>query len=113
MSELNIKQWTVLCHISSLAGYIVPLGNILAPYLIWYFKKAESAEIDAHGKESVNFQISVTIYGFIALILVIVLIGAPILIALGIFQLVLVIIATIKADSGQLYRYPLTIRLIK
>lgn len=113
MSEINDKQWAMLCHISSLAGYIIPLGNVIAPYIIWHLKKDQSPTINEHGKESVNFQISITIYVLVSLVLIVLLIGIPLLVAIGIFQVIMIIIATIKADNGELYHYPLTIRFIK
>ena len=76
-------------------------------------KRGDSPEIDAYGKESLNFQISMLIYDIIAFILFIVFIGIPILIGLWVLNTVLVIIASVKAGQGEFYRYPLTIRLIK
>ncbi len=117
----NIRLWTVLCHASALAGLIVPAaGHILGPLIVWLLKRGDSAEIDEHGKESLNFQISMFIYttvlGVICFILMFVLIGfllMPLLAVLYVADVVLVIIASLKASEGQLYRYPLTIRLIK
>ncbi len=117
----NIRLWTVLCHASALAGLIVPAaGHILGPLIVWLLKRGDSAEIDEHGKESLNFQISMFIYttvlGVICFILMFVLIGfllMPLLAVLYVADVVLVIIASLKASEGQLYHYPLTIRLIK
>jgi len=89
------------------------LGHIFGPLIVWFIKRGDSPEIDAHGKESLNFQISMLIYDAIAAILCIFLIGIPILIALWVLNTVLVIIASIKASEGKLYQYPFTIRLIK
>jgi len=89
------------------------LGHILGPLAVWLLKRGDSPEIDAHGKESLNFQISMLIYDAIAAILCIFLIGIPILIALWVLNTVLVIIASVKASEGKLYQYPFTIRLIK
>jgi len=89
------------------------LGHILGPLAVWLIKRGDSPEIDAHGKESLNFQISMLIYDAIAAILCIFLIGIPILIALWVANTVLVIIASVKASEGKLYQYPFTIRLIK
>ena len=75
-------------------------------------KRGDSPEIDAYGKESLNFQLSMLIYDAIAGVLCIVLIGIPILIALWVLNTVLVIIASVKASEGKFYRYPFTIRLI-
>ncbi len=79
---------------------------------MWLVKRGDSPEIDAHGKESLNFQLSMLIYDAIAAILCFVLIGIPILIILWIMNTVFVIIASIRASEGQLYRYPLTIRFL-
>ena len=87
-------------------------GHIVGPLVVWLAKRADSPEIDAHGKESINFQLSMLIYNVIAGILCIVLIGIPILILLHILNVVFVIVASIQASEGKLYRYPFTIRLI-
>jgi len=116
MNEALTKQertWGMLCHLSIFAGHFIPFGNIIAPLVIWLIKREESAFIDYHGKESLNFQITLVIYFLIAGVLAFVLIGLPILIALWIFSLVIVIIAGLKANEGQYYRYPITIRFIK
>ena len=114
VTSSHTRTWSVLCHASALLGLFFHfLGHILGPLIVWLAKRGESAEIDAHGKESLNFQLSMLIYDAIALILCFVLIGIPILIGLWILNIILVIIASIKASEGQLYRYPLTIRFIK
>ena len=109
----NVRTWTVLCHASALAGLFFHfLGHLLGPLIVWLVKRGDSAEIDAHGKESLNFQTSMLIYDAIAAILCIVLIGIPILIALWVLNTVFVIIASVKASERTLYRYPFTIRFI-
>jgi uncharacterized Tic20 family protein len=110
----DIRTWCVLCHAAALLGLFFHfLGHLLGPLIVWLVKRGDSPEVDAHGKESLNFQISMLIYDAIAAILCIVLIGIPILIALWVLNTVLVIIASIQASEGKFYRYPLTIRLIK
>ena len=107
------RTWAMLCHLSALAGYVIPFGNLIAPVIIWQIKKTEFPEVDAQGKEAVNFQISVMLYGAISLLLTIVLIGIPMLIATVIGSLVLLVVASIRAYHGEAYRYPLTIRFIR
>lgn len=103
----------MLCHASALAGlFFHALGFILGPLIVWLIKRGDSAEIDANGKESLNFQISMLIYHAIAIILCLILIGIPILIALWVADIVFVIIASVKTSNGEFYRYPLTIRFI-
>jgi uncharacterized Tic20 family protein len=110
----DIRTWCVLCHAAALLGLFFHfLGHLLGPLIVWLMKRGDSPEVDAHGKESLNFQISMLIYDAIAAILCIVLIGIPILIALWVLNTVLVIIASIQASEGKFYRYPITIRLIK
>ena len=104
----------MLCHASALLGLFFHfLGHILGPLIVWLLKRGDAAEIDAHGKESLNFQLSMLIYDAIAGILCFVLIGIPLLILLWVLNTVLVIVASIKASDGELYRYPLTIHFIK
>src|SRR6201997_2518148 len=107
----NVRTWNILCHASALLGLFFHfLGHILGPLIVWLAKRADSPEIDAHGKESLNFQISMLIYDAIAAVLCIIGIGVLLLIALWVLNTVLVIIASIKASDGQFYRYPFTIR---
>ena len=113
-SSSNVRTWTVLCHATALAGFFVPwAGHILGPLIVWLAKRGDSPEIDGHGKESLNFQISMLFYSLIAGVLCLVLIGFVLLGILHILNLVLVIIASIQASEGKLYRYPISIRLIK
>ncbi len=102
----------MLSHLSALSALIgVPFGNILGPLIVWQIKK-EMPFVDDQGKESMNFQISSTIYFVVLGILSFLLIGIPFLIAFAIFWLVVVIIASVRANEGKPYRYPLTIRFI-
>jgi uncharacterized protein len=113
-SSRDVRTWKVLCHATALAGFFVPwAGHILGPLIVWLAKRSDSPEIDEHGKESLNFQISMLIYNVIAGVLCLVLIGFVILAILHILNLVLVIVASIQASEGKFYRYPITIRLIK
>ena len=109
----DARTFGMLCHLLAFAGFVIPLGNIIGPLVIWLLKREEYPFVDDQGKESLNFQISLLIYLVISGILVIVVIGIFLLIALGIFMIVMVIIATIRANEGQKYRYPMTIRLIQ
>ncbi len=107
------KTFGMLAHLTALAGFVIPFGNIIGPLVIWLIKKDQSAWVDRQGKESLNFQISVSIYAFVAGILTVIIIGIPLLIAVGIFSLVMIIIASVKVNEGEDYQYPLCIRFIK
>jgi len=106
--------WATFCHLAALSLYIgIPFGNLIVPLVIWLIKKNEFSFVDEQGKESLNFQISMTIYGIIAGLLCYIFIGFILLPILIIADIVLIIIATVKTSKGEGYRYPFTIRVIK
>jgi len=113
MDEKQVRNWAMLCHLLGLAGLVVPLGNVIGPLIIWLIKKEEDPFIDYNGKESLNFQISISIYMIAAGFLTMILIGIVLFPAVGIFGIVVVIIASLKANKGEKYRYPLCIRFIR
>jgi len=107
------RTWGMLCHLLALTTLIgIPLGSILGPMVMWLVKKNDSPFVDAHGRESMNFGISVLIYSVVCIPLCFILIGIPMLIALWIFWLVMVIVNAMKANDGKMVRYPLTIRML-
>ncbi len=103
------RTWAGFCHLAGLAWFI-PFGNIIGPLVIWLLKKDEFTLLDNQGKEAVNFQISVTIYAAVCIATII---AMPLALAVLVFDVVMIIVATIKANEGQKYRYPLCIRFIK
>jgi uncharacterized Tic20 family protein len=107
------RTWAMLCHIAGLAGFIIPLGGIFGPLIVWMIKKDQSWFVDDQGKEATNFQISLAIYVIVSCILILVLVGIVLLPLIAIGGLILMIIAAIKANEGVAYRYPLTIRFLK
>ena len=113
MEETQERTWGMFCHLAALSGFIIPFGNIIGPLIVWLVKKDESSFVDEQGKESLNFQISVTIYCILAGILIVLIIGIFLLIGIGILILVFVIVAAIKANNGESFEYPLTIRFIR
>ena len=116
--ELNkdARMWAMFCHLGGLAG-LVPIipafGSIIVPLVIWQIKKNEFPFVDEQGKEAVNFQISMLIYSIICIPLVFICIGVILLVAIGIIDIVFLLIAAIKANNGEHYRYPICIRFIK
>jgi hypothetical protein len=116
------SNWATFCHLSALAGYLLPLtypfscvllGNLIGPLLIWLLKKDLSPSVDQHGKEALNFQISISIYALAASALIVVLIGIPLLIGLAIFNFIMIIVAAVKCKNGREFRYPLNLHLLK
>ncbi|WLG95970.1 DUF4870 domain-containing protein [Pseudomonas sp. FP198] len=107
------RQWAMFCHLSALLGIFIPFGSLIAPLVIWQVKRESDPFIDAQGKEALNFQITVAIAAAISLLLMIVVIGFFLFGLVAIGALVLTIIAGVKANEGQPYRYPFTWRLVK
>jgi len=113
MDPKQEKTMAMLCHLSALAGFFIPFGNVVGPLIVWLIKKDESALVDENGKKALNFQISITIYAIVAAALIAVGIGLILLPAIGIFSLVMIILNSIKANKGEPTEYPLSIQLIK
>lgn len=116
----DARMWAMFCHLAGLAGFVVPvvISGIIAPLIVWQIKKDEHAFIDEHGKEAVNFQISMSLYTLIGCIVCIITCIGMFLIpffalAVYIINLVLLLIAAVKANNGEHYRYPICIRFIK
>ncbi|WP_035985245.1 DUF4870 domain-containing protein [Leptolyngbya sp. KIOST-1] len=112
-SNPESRMWAMLAHLSALSGFVIPFGNILGPLIIWLMKRDEMSFVADQGKEALNFNISMTIYMLVSGVLIFVLIGIALVFVLAIVWLVLLILAAIKANEGVVYRYPLTLRLVK
>ncbi|HMT35393.1 MAG TPA: DUF4870 domain-containing protein [Chitinophagaceae bacterium] len=101
------RTMAILSHILCI------IGSLIAPLIIYLLKKDESSYVKEHALESLNFQITMIILYIISGVLIFILIGFLLIWALGIINLILIIIATIKASEDKLYRYPFNFRLIK
>lgn len=113
MTATEERNWAVLCHLAALAVLIIPLGNVIGPLVVWLMKRSQSDFVDGQGKMSLNFQLSMTLYGVISAVLMLVLVGVFLMIAIGIVDLVFVIIAAVKVSQSREYRYPLAIRFLR
>ena len=102
----NEKLLIILCHLSLFLGV-----GLIFPLIIYLVKKGESEKIADHARESLNFHISLIIYGLVSVFLCAIFIGFPLL-ALMVMALVLPIVAAVKASEGNFYRYPLCLRLV-
>ena len=101
------KSWAMGCHLISLVtGFVGPL-------ILWLIKREGNPFVDQQGKEALNFQLSILIYGVISYTLIFFIVGVLLFPAVLIFNLVFIIIAAVKANNGEDFRYPLCIRFIK
>ena len=108
------QNWAMICHLSALAGFVIPFGNVIGPLVVWLMKKDTMPLVDQHGKEALNFQITVAIAIFVCLLLILVVIGIFLVFIVAIGALVMTIVAGIKVANGDLdYKYPFSLRLIK
>ena len=112
-TEKNDRLWAMACHLAAFCGYIIPLGNIFGPLIIWAIKRDQSAYIDEQGKEALNFQITITLAVIVAMILIIVVVGFLLLPLIALFDVIMIIIAAIKTANGEHFRYPLCWRIVK
>jgi uncharacterized Tic20 family protein len=140
MITLEEKNNAALIHLGGLAKYVFPFAGIIVPLLIWQSKRHQSTFIDKQGKEAVNFNISMMVYSFIITLLFLIpifllisdvitygeyfddrppinfimgmIVVGVILIVELILEFILIILASVKASSGQDFKYPLTIKFI-
>ena len=110
--DKQTREWGMWLHFSVLLGSLTLVGYVV-PFVIWQIKKEELPDLDVHGKIVMNWIISAFIYGVIFVILSIVLIGLPFLFALVLASFIYPVIGGIKANKGEVWRYPLSLRLLK
>ena len=148
MIDNHQKNIATFIHLSTFSRFIIPFGNFIGPLILWITNKEKSEFIDAHGKQAINFQISVLLYAVILGLLTIpfFIFGifghlsffdfnvfnvlnfnitkvSPLLYLAGgmgflalsgfILELVLIVVASLKARDGEFYKYPLTINFLK
>lgn len=107
------RTWGMFAHLSTFAGFLLPLGSVLGPLVVWLVKRDQSPFVAEQGREALNFNISVLLAAIVCAVLVYVFIGILLGVALCIFWLTVTIIAAIKASEGVHYRYPFALRLVK
>jgi len=117
------RTWNMLCHLSALSGFVIPFGNFLGPLLIWQIKKDEIPSVEIHGKSALNFQITFFIFalvlGMVGAVTCLLTFGLslilfiPIFFSITVVSIIFPIIAAVKANSGEIYKYPISFELIK
>ena len=108
------RKWATIVHLIALVGLLGNgIGFLLGPLIVWLLKREDHPFIDGQGKEAVNFQITMHIAMLISGVLTLIIVGFVLLAIIGLLMIIFPIIAASKADKGEHYRYPLTIRLIQ
>ena len=150
MLNTHHKNLAAVIHLSALSKFIFPLGNFILPLILWTLNKDKSEFIDRHGKQAINFQISLLLYTIAIACLTIPLFLFGVLnsisfpefwnaydfnfhisrhdsfrvimfsiivgllaVAVFIFEIIFIIIASSKANQGEPYNYPITINFLK
>ena len=123
----DARTWAMVCHLAALALVGAPIGHIIGPLAVWLLKKDADPFIDDQGKESLNFQITISILGFVLAICwvtgIFVMIVShgnqpwflfvlPLALLLAVFDLTCVVFACVRSYRGERFRYPITIRFI-
>lgn len=107
------NQLLVITHLSQLITLITGFGSLLLPLVLWLTQKEKVYQMDAHGKNIVNFQLSLIVYAIICIPLIL-LFGLGLLgfVVLGIISIVFPIINAIRANNGETPKYPLSLNFI-
>jgi uncharacterized protein len=117
--DIYVRRWASACHLSAVVLFFLPIAPIVLPAVIWFLKRDEHFYIDEQGRESVNFQISMTLYAGIVGVLLLVLkwvflgylfLWVPVLIHIA--QIMLALVGALRAYDGEKFRYPFTIPFI-
>lgn len=106
------RNWAMFCHLATMSGFIIPFFSVIGPLIVWLIKRDESEYVNYHGKEVLNFQITIAIAMFVSIILMVIFIGVITAFIVGIFWFVMSIVGGVKASSGEYFEYPFTLRLI-
>ena len=107
------RLWVMLCHLSALLGYVFPFGHILGPLGVWMLKREQVQGVEEAGRDSLNFQLTVTLMALIGIMLSVVFVGVILLFLTVVFHFSMTLYASIRAQRGATVTYPLTIKMIK
>jgi len=107
--EQDVRQWALFLHLSKFAGFVIPLGGLILPIVLWQIKKVEWPEIDAHGRVIMNWILSEILYIILCIPLCFIIVGIPLLIVVVLLGLIFPVIGAIKANDGIVWKYPLSI----
>ncbi len=112
IQSVDVNTWCLLIHLSQFCGYLLPFAGLVVPIILWQIRKNEAEIIDQHGKVVVNWIITEIIYFVISFILVFLIIGIPLLLALIVASIAFPIIGAIKANNGEVWRYPMSFKFV-
>lgn len=112
-ADKEANQWAMFIHFALFAGYLAPLIGLILPMILWQIKKDQYPFVNVHGKIVANWIISLLIYGAICAVLFLVAVGIIGFILLGLLSCIFPIIGGIKANQGEVWEYPLSLKFIR
>jgi uncharacterized Tic20 family protein len=121
MLESDARLWAMLLHILAAVALVLSAGTIafVVPLVIWLIYRERSALVDHHGKANLNLQLTMllvliggTILGFATLGIGFIVTG-PLMLAYGLYALIISIVAGVKANGGEYYKIPVIIPFIR
>jgi len=118
--DSEARTWNMWCHLSILSGFFIPFGNLLGPFLVWQMKKNEIPSVEAHAKAALNFQLTVlialvvgSVVAFVTSFFCMGYLFFPVVGVIAICGIIFPIIAGVKANGGEVYKYPYSIEFLK
>jgi len=116
--DKDARTWATFCHLAGLAAFMpimLGFGGVIGPLILWLIKRERYPFVEEQGKEAINFQITMLIYGVIAGVLWFACIGVVLVPVVILADIICIIVAAIKTNDGHHYRYPrlLIIRFLK
>ncbi len=107
------RTYALILHLSLIASHFIPFALVLAPLVMWQMKKDESPFLDDHGREVVNFQLSLLLYSLgLTVLTALTCVTVVGFIPLYILAVVGMVMGAVAAHKGEYFRYPATLRLI-
>lgn len=112
MKQKN-NQLLIIMHLSQLITLVIGFGSLIVPFIIWLTQKENIDHIDTHGKNIINFQLSILLYCLICIPLILVFgLGLLGFIVLSIISILFPIINAVKTSNGEHPKYPLSLNFI-
>ena len=107
LPDPQARRWAMLCHYAAFFWFLAPLiGNVLGTLIVWQLQKDRDPFVDWHGKEALNFQLSMLIYTVAAIPLICLCVGILLLVLIHVANFVFIIVAAVRAAGSP--RAPVT-----
>jgi uncharacterized Tic20 family protein len=121
MLESDARMWSMLLHILAAVALVLSAGTVafVVPLVIWLIFRERSALVDHHGRNNLNLQLTALLVMIVGFSLGMVTLGigfiftAPLMLAYGLYALIISIVAGVKANNGEYYKIPVVIPFIR